>query len=58
MNLNSDFVFRGPKVSIYMSADGTEDILLDNLTGDPLLKGSRADVQIKYDEINGFGKEV
>lgn len=52
MNLNSNNVFRGPIVSIYMSADENDWILIDNETGEPCWIGAKDRIIKKYDEIN------
>ncbi len=57
MNLNSNFVFRGRFVSIYMSADGIGDMLLDNNTGEPLCLGDRETIQALYDKMESEGKD-
>lgn len=58
MNLNSNNVFRGALVSVYMAADDNDWLLIDNITEEPILIGSREDIVGEYDRINGFCEDV
>ena len=53
MNLNSNNVFRGPLVSVYMAADDNDWLLIDNETSEPVLIGNRVDIVAEYDKRNG-----
>lgn len=52
MNLNSNYVFKGAKVSMAEHWDGENYMLIDNKTTEPILIGTREQILAEYDKRN------